>query len=264
MKNIKADNLYIGRNSVIEPTATIRGINGNAKSIYIGDNVYIGDSVQIICDEFSIGDYSKIHHHTNIHGYNPCKIGHNFWVGQYSIIDSIGGTEIGNNVGVGAHSQLWSHIKYGDTLEGCNFASSSKLSVGNDVWFVGHCIVSPIVAEDKSMALAGSVIIKNMEFNKIYAGAPATCISDKIGTQFREVSVEEKFNKMISLLAAFNAEKDKLKIVRYKEEIIWDDPFSYFSVNERVYKKTGESQEISFMKYLLPEKAKFIPVHDTI
>ena len=190
-ENIKSDIISIGVNVKIEPSAIIRGINGNAKRIVIGDNVYIGENVQIICDDFEIGDYGRIHHDTNIHGYKPCKIGHNLWIGQFCIVDSIGGVTIGNNCGIGAHSQLWSHIKYGDMLEGCRFLSEKKLNIGNDVWFVGHSIVSPITAEDKSMALVGSVVIKDMKYNTIYSGSPAKAISDKIGFQFDEVTIEE-------------------------------------------------------------------------
>ena len=72
--NIQCDNLVLGKNVKIEKTATIKGVKGNAKNIVIGDNTYIGHDVQIICDNFSIGDYSKIQHHTNIHGYKPCKM----------------------------------------------------------------------------------------------------------------------------------------------------------------------------------------------
>ena len=154
-KNIKSRNVTLGENVKIEPTAIIKGVNGEANRVSIGDNTYIGADVQIICDDFKIGDYGKIHHHTNIHGSKPISIGHNLWCGQYSIIDSSGGVFIGNNCGIGAHSQLWSHIKYGDTLEGCKFNSMKKMIIGDDVWFVGHCIVSPIKAENKSMAMVG-------------------------------------------------------------------------------------------------------------
>lgn len=256
--DIKAEKIHIGKNSRIHPTACIRGINGKANNIYIGDNVYIGESVQIICDNFSIGDYSKIQHHTNVHGYQPCSIGHNAWIGQYSIIDSIGGVSIGNNCGIGAHSQLWSHIKFGDTLEGSRFLTEKSLEIGNDVWFVGHCIVSPIKAEDKSMAMVGSVVTKNMEFNRIYAGSPAKDISDKIGFQFKEKTVEEKYLKLLNYLNVFGS-TNKIKIVKHKEEVNFNDEISYFVITDRSYKKTGSVEEISFMKYLLPEKAKFIP-----
>ena len=259
--NIFVNNFIVGRNTVIEPTAVIRGIKGNADTVVIGDNCYIGHDVQIICDNFSIGDYSKIQHHTNIHGYKPCKIGHNAWIGQYTIIDSIGGTTIGNNCGIGAHSQLWSHIKYGDTLEGCRFFSDSKLEVGNDVWFVGHCIISPIKAEDRSMALVGSVVTRDMKENHVYAGSPATDITEKTGPQFKNVSIEEKYKKMLNYLQEFDSATDAIKIVSSKGEIDFDNKkVSFFDVSSRMYTKNSSDIEIKFMRYLLPEKAKFIPI----
>jgi acetyltransferase-like isoleucine patch superfamily enzyme len=258
MDQLFAENIIIGKNTIIEKNAVIRGIHGKAKQIVIGDNCYIGEYVQIICDDFSLGDYSKIQHHTNIHGYKPCHIGHNAWIGQYTIIDSIGGTTIGNNCGIGAHSQLWSHIKYGDTLEGCRFLSEKEMNVGNDVWFVGHCIVSPINAEDKSMAMAGSVITKDMKFNEIYAGSPAKSISDKVGFQFNTVSVEEKMRTMQTYLNEFG-NHEQLILVDDESKIDFSNDVSYFNVANRMYKKTGSDIEIGFMKFLLPAKAKFVP-----
>lgn len=263
--NIQAEEIFIGKNTIIEPTAKIRGINGNAKKIFIGDNCYIGNNVQIICDDFSIGDYSKIQHNTNIHGYLPCKIGHNAWIGQFTIIDSIGGMTIGNNCGIGAHSQLWSHIKFGDTLEGCRFLMEKPMNIGNDVWFVGHCIVSPINAADKSMAMVGSVVTKDMKYNEIYAGSPALSISNKIGNQFIEVNIEEKLNKMNQYLCEFNPSSKNIKIVKdFSEVIINSEMVSYFNVSTRTYIKRSTNEEIDFMKFLLPAKAKFTPHNDTI
>ena len=260
MNNIHVKNLKLGKNVVIEPTAVIRGLSGKADTLEIGDNSYIGHDVQIICDNVKIGDYSKIHHHTNIHGYKPCHIGHNAWIGQYCIIDTIGGTTIGNNCGIGAHSQLWSHIKYGDTLEGCRFLSDSPLKVGNDVWFVGHCIVSPIIAEDKSMALVGSVVTRDMKKNHVYAGSPAKDLTDKIGNQFQEVDVETKYQKMLGYLEAFDPSNKNIIIVRSKKEIDFADTHkTYFDVSSRSYTKISSTEETEFMKYLLPDKAKFIP-----
>lgn len=259
--NIEAKEIFIGKNTIIEKSAKIRGINGTAKKISIGDNCYIGENVQIICDDFSLGDYSKIQHSTNIHGYLPCHIGHNAWIGQYSIIDSIGGTTIGNNCGIGAHSQIWSHIKYGDTLEGCRFLTEKPMVIGNDVWFVGHCIVSPIIAEDKSMAMVGSVVTKDMKYNEIYAGSPAKSISDKIGFQFNEVSIQDKFIKMNSYLNDWNIYSKSIKIVSDVSEIDFNqEAITYFNVSDRTYLKRGSDEEISFMKFLLPAKAKFTPI----
>lgn len=254
---IEVEKLILGKNVYISPTAKIRGLNGKANRVIIGDNTYIGDDVQIIIDDLEIGDYCKIHHHVNIHGYKPMKIGHNAWIGQYTIIDGVGGTTIGNNCGIGAHSQLWSHILYGDDLEGCNYNNKKNLIIGDDCWFVGHCIVSPIVAEDKSMALVGSVITKDMKANHIYGGSPARDLTDKIPPQFTNLSIDEKYKKMITHYKNFGS-LDDIKIIKDISEIN-DDDISYFNVSDRRYTKKLTENEINFMKYLLPTKAKFIP-----
>jgi acetyltransferase-like isoleucine patch superfamily enzyme len=257
MNNILADSIELGKNVTISPTAIIRGVNGNANTVKIGDNTYIGDNVQIIVDHFEIGDYCKVHHHTNMHGYLPLKIGHNAWIGQYTIIDSIGGTTIGNNCGIGSHSQLWSHIRYGDDLEGCNYNSSKSLKIGNDCWFVGHCIVSPITAYDKSMALVGSVIVKDMEENHIYGGSPAKDLTGKIPSQFRQVSIDEKYEKLLKYYQEFGS-PSSIRIIKDDSEEL-DEAISYFNVSTRTYTKNLTQEEIDFMRFLLPIRAKFTP-----
>lgn len=259
---IDGEDVEVGVGTVISPTAVIRGLDGPARRIRIGDHCYIGDGVQIICDDFELGDYSKLHHHTTVHGYLPCHIGHNAWVGQFTVIDSVGSATIGNNCGIGAHSQLWSHAKYGDVLEGCRFNSSNPLVIGDDVWFVGHCIVSPIHAMDKSMALAGSVVTQDMAFNTIYAGTPAKPISDRVGPQFAEPTDQERRDYMSARLAEFAdpATTSNLRVVMTEAEASWSDDISYFILDGRSYTKKGSQAEVAFMKYLLPEKAKFVPL----
>ena len=253
MDNIFSDNIEIGKNVVISKSAVIRGINGNAKRVKIGDNTFIGDNVQIIVDDFEIGDYCKVHHHCNFHGYKPLKIGHNAWIGQGTIIDSIGGVTIGNNCGIGAYSQLWSHIRYGDPLEGCNYESNSPLNIGNDVWFVGHCIVSPINAADKSMALVGSVITKDMVENHIYGGTPAVDLTGKIKPQFRNITVEERRK----ILSEFEI-PDGIELIEDNTDIV-DINVSYFNIIDRTYTKKGTEKEFQFMKNLQTKLIKFTP-----
>jgi hypothetical protein len=125
---------------------------------------------------------------------------------------------------------------------------------------VGHCIVSPIKAEDKSMAMAGSVITKDMKFNEIYAGSPAKSISDKIGFQFNEVTIADKKAKMIEYLNDFDPNIKNIKIVTNLDNILIDKNISYFNVSDRTYTKRLTKSEIAFMKFLLPAKAKFVPI----
>ena len=67
----------------------------------------------------------------NLIGTNGIKYRHIYYIAEIAEDylpeingnNEIGGMNIGNNCGIGAHSQLWSHIKYGDMLEGCRFLS---------------------------------------------------------------------------------------------------------------------------------------------
>jgi hypothetical protein len=129
------------------------------------------------------------------------------------------------------------------------------------VWFVGHCIVSPIVAKDKAMALVGSVITKDMEENSIYAGSPAKNISDKIGNQFVKVSEEDKLVKMTQYLSLWGGDRDRIRIIKnWNEADLEETSISFFNVSDRKYTKRQTESEVGFMKFLLPEKAKFTPL----
>jgi carbonic anhydrase/acetyltransferase-like protein (isoleucine patch superfamily) len=70
--------------------------------------------IYIDVPNLTIGYYTTIHKNTTIHGYKPCSIGHKLldWY-RIRLFDSIGGATLGNNVGIGAYSQLWSHISSG-------------------------------------------------------------------------------------------------------------------------------------------------------
>lgn len=258
---MKTESIFeVGEGTYISPKAKIVALDGisKPKRFIIGDMSYIGDDVQILCDDVVIGDYCKIHHHSNIHGYLPFSLGHNAWIGQYTIMDCIGGIAIGNNFCLSAQSQLWTHFKFGDCLEGCRFNLSKSMSIGNDVWIGVQSIVTPINAEDKSLLMGGSLMTKNMQHNRVYAGSPAIDITEKIGPQFSNVSISDKMDTMNRLHMEFGSPKD-IRIIETIEQI-GNENISYFAVDTRQYKKTLSSNEVAFMKYLLPTKAKFTPI----
>ena len=171
-----------------------------------------------------------------------------------------GDTIIGNNVGVGAHSQLWSHMKFGDTLNGCQWNSSSRLHIDDDVWLVGHSIVGPIHAKSKSMLMTGSVALKNMEENNIYAGAPAINITDKLGRQFRTVEYEEKLCNFLKLRSKFcNVEGISENCFEVVDEFFNNSTVTQFNLHNRSYKPIRSINEYKFIKFMLYDKAKWLP-----
>lgn len=257
---INVDQLVIGKNVKIGANVVIK-----CQRLVLGDGVIIGDGTRIEMTDLVIGDYTHINNNCLFTGDDWCRIGHNCWFGHYSIVNSTGTAYIGNGVGVGAHSQLWSHIYFGDLLEGCRFASRSPLVIEDDVWFVGHCIVSPIRAQKRSMAMVGSVVTRDMEENHVYAGVPAKDMTDKFGPQFEEVGFEEKREKMENYLREFldkfHPPENRIRIVEKID--LSQRELSQFSLTERVYIKNLYLEEVMFMRYLSPTKAKFFPHPET-
>lgn len=251
-----ADRVDFGRGVVFGPSC---------RAIHIGFGSVIGDDVYLDAPEIVVGDYCKLHRGCLLHGYQPLTIGHNCWIGQNSIIDSIGRATIGNNVGVGAQSQLWSHIKFGDTLSGCRWNSDRPLVVEDDVWFVGHCIVSPILARRRSMLLVGGVATRDMEENHVYAGSPARDITDKVGPQFAEVSSSEVDERFTALIAQFRSETGiteagfRITVADTLTGRASSPGETVFCLHERTYLPARSEPEFRLMRFLLYDRAKFVP-----
>lgn len=246
--------VHIGRNVTFGP---------NCRNVDIGVGCFLGNDLYIDVEELSVGDYVTIHHGSVIHGKN-CSIGHNCWFGHYTIIDSLGGlTRIGNNVGVGAHSQLWSHMSFGDRMKGCRWYNRKQLIIEDDCWFVGHTIVTPIHAREKSMLMVGGVAVRDMEENHIYGGSPAKDITEHLGPQFSaEPAVEEKREMFDSLVAEFGGQGRDTSFIRIVEELPpVDDRYTCFELETQTYRPRYTREEVEFIKFMLYEKAKFLPVH---
>lgn len=258
---IDAREISIGKNVVIEPGVTIAGIGGPADRIVIGDNCYLGTNTKIRVPELHIGDYVRINNHALIYGYCPIYIGHNAWFGQNIILNSTDALVIGNNCCIGAYSQLWTHFQFGDILEGCRFNSTAPLRLGNDVWISGNCVVSPITAEDRSLAMPGSVVTSDMRYNRVYAGNPARDMTDRLGNQFKPVSIDEKIAHFKIKLLEFlqnHPQFDSSNFGVFADGKLVEPGEIIFNLDQRTYTKVGTAAETALMLYLLP-KIKFTP-----
>ena len=160
----------IGKNVVIQ----ILGDNPNIKA-EIGDNNIINDNTRIfIHDDFKMGDWNVLHNDMLVMAERYLHIGHNCWFGQNTILDGAGGLAIGNGVRVGMYSQIWTHVASGEQIEGCTLFSKRATVIEDDVWLVGSCIVgSGLKLGRRSIALINSVLTKDTQEDKAYAGSPA-------------------------------------------------------------------------------------------
>jgi acetyltransferase-like isoleucine patch superfamily enzyme len=258
--DIQAEELVIGKGVVVEEGVLITGRGGPAKKVVLGDFSFIGRQTRILAPEFRIGEYTKLHNFSLGYGDGPLQIGRDCWIGGHTVLDSMAGLDIDDFVGIGAHSQLWTHMQFGDIVEGCRFHSRRYMHVGKDAWFVGHCIVSPVRVGERSLALVGSVISRDMLPDHTYAGVPAKDITDKLGPQFEPRSVAQKADTLQELIRAFESRnprfKHQLRVVRSPEEIV--QGVCCFDVSRRVYTKTYSEAEVGFLKAHIP-LVKFTP-----
>jgi acetyltransferase-like isoleucine patch superfamily enzyme len=257
---IEADEIEIGKGVWVEQGSVITGNRGPSKRVVLGDFCYVGRHTRIMAPEFRLGDYSKLHAFSFAHGEKPLQIGRNCWIGGNTVLDSQGGLDIDDNVGIGAHSQIWTHIQFGDIVEGCRFFSRKYMHVGKDAWFVGHCVVSPVRVGEKSMALVGSVITKDMLPNHIYAGVPAADITSRMGHQFESLTIDQKAARLQEIIDEFISNNPEfagqLLVIRSPEQRL--EGVTCFDVSRRTYTRTYSRAEVTFLQEHTP-LVKFTP-----
>lgn len=259
---IDAKEVIIGKNVKIADSVIISGWGKPADKIVIGDNVTIDHDVKILMPELILGDFVKINNHAFFQGQQSCHIGHNSWFGQNCVINSSGKLSIGNNFAIGLYGTIWNHVQFGCQLEGCQYTEAGyDVDIGNDVWLCGRVSTCMRKAEDKSMALDGSIVRQDMKYNRVYSGNPAIDVTDKVKAQFGKVTIEQKIGRMREYLFDYKNEGNSIDMFRPVTGHVKDgNPcITYFNVDDRTYTKRGTVAETAFMNWLLPLKAKFVP-----
>lgn len=263
-KNVKIE--YVGRS----PETVV---------ISLGDNNIINDNTRILIDgNFEIGDWNVFHNDMLIMSGAGMKIGHNGWFGQNTILDGSGGLTLGNGVRIGMYSQIWTHVASGEQIEGCTLFGTRETVIEDDVWLVGSCIVgSGLHLGRRSISLINSVLTKNTEANKVYAGSPAKEMSHL--NFYTDISLEEKMSKLSDWLESWECvaegdvvlskENNDLVLKNNNAEVRFTDQElnetnatqgSVFSVKTKTFYKTNNELERKVYKYLYNNKARFIPV----
>jgi acetyltransferase-like isoleucine patch superfamily enzyme len=236
----------------------------NCKRVRIGDGVSFGDRIRIDADVFEVGDYGTFYSGFFVPGPGELRIGHNVMVNTSAIIDAMGGTSIGNNVAVGARSQLWTHMKVGDVLYGCRFHSEKPLKIGHDVWISPNCLIWPGAIGDRALIMPSSTVTKNIGEDRTYTGNPAQDATKRYGPQFFVSSVEERVSYLQARFQEYDAQFPEDKILE-KTLIVTQSGVQHdhrerivFNVAARTYTKRGFPMEYRLMRFLLPG-AKFVP-----
>ena len=270
-----AKNVKIGSHNHIGKNVLIVSKNKHSQ-ISIGDNNIINDNVRIIINDgnFEIGDWNIIHNDTLLISKDYLKIKNNVWIGQNSVLDGTGGLTIKNGVRIGMQSQIWSHAKTGEEIEGCILNVAQPTTIEDEVWIQGNCLIgSGISIGYRSIGLLGSVLHQNINSNKVFKGNPAKEVKGL--KMYRKVSEKRKMRLMMDWSTEFksihcqdleimnNDNQVKLKLNSDEIIIAIDKPskiiknFTYFIISNKQFIKTNSFLERTFYKFLYSNKARF-------
>lgn len=271
--------VILGNYNKIGKNVEVIMLNENSTA-FIGDNNIINDNTRIIITgNLNIGDWNVFHNNMLIMAEDYIRIGHNCWFGQNTILDGAGGLEIGNGVRVGMYSQIWTHVASGELIEGCNLFAKRETIIEDDVWLVGSCVVSSgLTLGKRSTALINSVLTKNTEPDKAYAGSPAKLMENV--NFYNPISLDEKFNMLIIWLNQFVKINNNTILKQHDNEIVLFDKVnlneviftkeknitnkqnkSIFCLVDKTYIKTNNQLEREIYKFLYGNKARFTPVN---
>jgi acetyltransferase-like isoleucine patch superfamily enzyme len=245
-----------------------------------------------------VGDYVKVHNHTLINGRGRCAIGHNTWVGQNNILNAEDDLVIGNNVGFGIYSSIWTHAYYGELLEGCTISQVAPITVDDDVWLVGayNAIAPGVHVGKRAVILNGSFVNKDVPPKHVVGGSPARDLTDHV-VFYRNVSLEEKMSMMKQFTREFleqyypgfwlEATPDHVRVESEEQSfdiLFWEQveegaapPERYsliitkrsnrracanasvFDLEARTYTKRLCEPEIQLISFLNSHRARFVP-----
>jgi acetyltransferase-like isoleucine patch superfamily enzyme len=294
---IMADVIHIGRRCRIEKGVESSWHGGNAKLFMMGDCCFLGWNSRILVREFCLGDYVVLHNHLLAHGDAELTLGNNAWMGQNGILNANVPLKIGNNVGIGAYSAVWTHGKFGALIDGCLMHKEAPVVIEEDacLW---RAVVSPgVTVGRRAVVLPGSVVTKDVPADSCFGGVPAVDISSKVKT-YRSVTMDEKFQMMKGFVAEFLAKHypdrylergEGEYVVKAKEEfLVRVKPtaqdrdlkegqcalvmakkdgttrsvpgVSVFELAGKTYTKWLTEPEVEFMWFLLDSRARFNPV----
>jgi len=293
---IQANEIRIGWGSVIENDCAIGKVSGVMESFVLGENCFVGNDSRIATSRFKTGDYVSLHNHLFVNGVQPCTIGHNVWVGQNCILNARDTLLLGNGVGIGAYSSVWTHGAHGELLEGCLIHKTAPVVLEDDVWVVGsYNVISPGVRIGRgTIVMTGSVVTRDAPSKVVLAGNPARDISEKIPA-YRKVSLDEKYSMMKRFVAEYLTGKkgatkstdgwsvrrgSKLFRVRFVPRyggseanpelptLVFTKKFeggnpgrlvTVFDLGSKTYTKRRTECEVELIRSLLYSKARFIP-----
>ena len=194
----EAEDLVLGDDVTIGEGARIAG-----GKIVLGDGVVIGRRVDIeVSDRLVVGKGSLIRDGTILHGRkielgrefyanhdaefgggscfeatSSLKIGYWFHIGSYAMVNTAMPVTIGNEVGLGRFTNLYTHGAYLSMAEGFP-VTFGPITLGNRVWLPSATVNPGVTIGDDVVVGVGSLVMHDIPSNSLAVGVPAKVVKE--------------------------------------------------------------------------------------
>ncbi len=205
-KNCKvaSDLEVLGKGEITLGNKVIMGSNviiNVSEKLKIGDRSIIGDHFIIEGRDIRIGKEFWSGHHCQIGG-GSCfekasllRIGYWCHLGNFGFINTARPVRVGNEVGMGTETKIYTHGAYLSFLDGFP-VEFGPVKIGNQVWLPG-AIVNPNVTIGNNVVVGvGAVVTSNIPSGCLAVGTPARilkkhCFPKKFSPEERELLISE-------------------------------------------------------------------------
>ena len=259
---VAAARFQLGYRARIDGDCKLGALSGQADEVRFGDHALLGGSSVALVPVLLVGDYTKIHNHALINGFKPCYVGHNSWVGQNCVLNANDTLFIGNNVGIGTYSSVWTHAFFGQMIEGFTVNNTAPVVIEDDAWLVGaYNVVSPgLSIGARAMVLTSSVVSKSVAPEHTVGGAPARDMTERL-PPVRPVSLAEKLAMMRGFIDEFVQQVYPQHHARRRNAIAQRQPrATFFDLATKRYTKRRTDPEIQIIAFMNTYRARFVPV----
>jgi acetyltransferase-like isoleucine patch superfamily enzyme len=178
---IKGGEIRIGKRSIIKEHSTI-----DVRShLYLGENSYLSPYTRLTGRDIEIGQSFRMLRWSWIGGgscfeiQSRLRMGHDCHLGEFAQINTADSVIIGNEVGIGVRSGIFTHGAYQSFLQGFP-VSFGPVTIGDNCW-LPHAYVLPNVEIGKSTVVAaGSVVNRSLPSYCLAGGVPAKVIGENL------------------------------------------------------------------------------------
>ena len=198
---IKGKKIVIGEGTVIERGTTINV----SEYLEIGKKSIIGENNRIRGRDIRTGREFYSNHSAEIGGgscfekTSKLTIGYWFHLGSYSMINTAMEVKIGNEVGMGRFSNIYTHGAYQSILKGFP-VTFGPIKIGNNVWMPGATVNPNVNIGDNVVIGVGSLILEDIPSGCLAAGVPCRIIKENCYPQKLSLQKKRKIIEQINNL----------------------------------------------------------------